>query len=176
LSSIGHSTHRVDGRESIEVRASAARVLRRMRDTMNKMILRCVVLASALVAGASHSAPIVFTFQANVGGKSGGLPDGCDPAAPVFATCGEAPPRGFPLTITTSLDEYGPPVVSSGPTALETTYVMRGASYIDFGYRSEFRFTDFYVRVVDDDIRNSAPDRLYIIRDERPVYGGVPEA
>ncbi len=150
---------------------------------MNKVIRKtALALAGAaliVASGSASAAPLQFTFQGIVDRNANGNGSAACIAAPSPSTCGSvAPPVGVPLTIVMFLDTYQTPQAESNAPYPGTTtkYVMSGDSYIDFGYRPEFRFSDFYVRVVNDNIGNSAPDRLYIIRDERPVYGGVPEA
>lgn len=129
----------------------------------------------------ANAAPLQFTFHGTVTRNFDGFGTGSEPcvAAPSPATCGsETPPVGGQLTIVMLLDAHLPPQAEGNAPYQGTTtrYAMIGPSFIDFGYRPEFRFSDFYVRVVDDNIGNSAPDRLHVIRDGHTVSRQVPEA
>jgi hypothetical protein len=140
-----------------------------------KVALTLACLASTYV----RANPVQFTFNGVVTGNvNGNATAGCL-ASPSPASClSEAPPIGVQLSIVMLLDAHLPPQPEGNAPYPGTTtrYDIVGPSSIDFGYRPEFRFSNFYVRVVDDNIGNSAPDRLYVIRDEHIVSRQVPEA
>ena len=141
-------------------------------------VTKLFAAAACFTMAMANAAPLQFTFHGIVDRNANGNGSATCIAAPSLLTCGSvSPPVGVPLTIVMLLDTHQTPQAESNAPYPGTTtkYVMSGDSYIDFGYRPEFRFSDFYVRVVNDNIGNSAPDRLYIIRDE-PVNAPSPKA
>jgi hypothetical protein len=134
-------------------------------------------LVASLTASPVCAAAVLLTFQGLVvGGSSGGAPPGCVSDPTPVSCAHDMPPNGVPLSIAMLLDTSLAPLdegIPGGGTS--SKYVMTGVSYIDFGYRPEFRLSDFYLRVVDNNIGFTEPDRLSVIHDEQAVYGGIPE-
>jgi len=145
----------------------------------NASMLKLSLALACLVSTSVRADPVQFTFHGVVTGNYDGNATAACLASPSPTSClSVAPPIGVPLSIVMLLDAHLPPQPEANPggTGTSTKYAMTGQSSIDFGYRPEFRFSDYYVRVVDDNIGMSAPDRLYVIRDEYIVYRQVPEA
>lgn len=146
---------------------------------VNASALKLFAAAACFTMAMANAAPLQFTFHGIVNGNGNGGGSASCIANPSPATCdSDVPHLGVPLTIVMVLDAHQPPQAEGNAPYPGTTtrYDMIGQSSIDFGYRPEFRFSDFYLRVVDNNIGSSAPDRLYVIRDEHIVYRQVPEA
>lgn len=145
----------------------------------NASALKLFAAVACVSTAMANAAPLQYTFHAIVNANGNGIGSATCISTPSLSTCGsDAPPIGVPLTIVVLLDAHQPPQAEGNAPYPGTTtrYDMVGPSTIDFGYRPEFRFSDFYLRVVDNNVGNSAPDRLYVIRNQRPVYRQVPEA
>ncbi len=122
------------------------------------LISALLVLATWLCGGSAAAAPTTFIFHGDIVAGSGNLPN-CP------GLCGyNVPPAGNPISFVVTLDAHLPPFSGSTPAGTDTLYDMSGLSSVDFGYRSAFRFTDFQVRVIDDNTFSSMPDQLLIYR------------
>ena len=142
-----------------------------------KAVLVRAVISFGLFASSAfapvYALPNQFTF-------SGIVSDSLENPPPLFCSsfCNPIfPAIGSPITIVMVLDESLAPQSESNPsgTGTSTKHQMTGLSIIDFGLGAGLQTSDFYLRVVDNEIANSAPDRLFIIRDEHIVYRQVPE-
>ena len=144
--------------------------------TLSDLLSRGALGVASLVCmanGAAFAAPTQFTFTGVVVTSRGdGPPVSCE----YFCDL-RFPSRGSPMSFVLVLDQSAGTLSESNPsgTGTSTKHKLGGLSSVDFGLGPDLRTSDFYLRVVDDEVANSAPDRLYIIRDERTVSRQVPE-
>ena len=140
-----------------------------MTNIRPKLLPAMLVSFACFATAPVHADPLQFTFHATVDGGPSGIASSPCIADPNPLTCAHVvPPIGVPLSIVMLLDTHLAPLAegTSGLTGTSTKYEMTGLSSINFGYRTEFLTTSFYVRVVDDNVGLTSPDRLSIIRDE----------
>ena len=125
---------------------------------------RCFVLGAllSLASADSYAGFAQLTFH-------GIVVDGSSRSSNCIGLCGSnVPAVGSPIAFTVAFDTAtaGAAESTAPYPGTRVRYDFVAPSSVDFGYRPDFLFTDFSIRVTDDMVGNSAPDQLQVFRNE----------
>lgn len=114
-------------------------------------------------AGTASAAPVTLIFEGQIFEGTYNRP-GCPGLCPGAGFT--VPPAGNPISFSVRYDtsSSGTPESLSPPADSVTRYDLTSPALVDFGYGSDFAFSSYSIRIVDNQ-NSSAPDRMYIFRD-----------